>query len=145
MDPTAFAYTVLLLLGLVAFVEWYVPWHDLSERGCRLGYVYDGDTVEMICGDESRTVRVQGFDTPETKNPVCTAEAALGARATERLRALVKAGPVTLKSVGEDKYGRILARMTVGGEDVGDVLIREGLAVRYDGGTRVDWCDRLGG
>lgn len=145
MEPTALGYAVLLLLGLYGFAQWYAPWHDLSERGCRVGYVYDGDTVEVVCDGQSLTARLVGFDTPETKEPGCAAEAALGARATERLRALVEAGPVTMDSEGYDKYGRVLARMELGGEDVADILVREDLAVRYDGGARVDWCQRLGG
>lgn len=145
MDSTAFAYTVLLLLALYSFVEWYTPWHDLSEQGCQLGYVYDGDTVEVDCGGARQTARLVGLDTPETKDPGCAAEADLGARATERLRELVESRPAMLDSVGYDKYGRVLARLDLGGEDVADILVREGLAVRYDGGRRVNWCERLDG
>ncbi|MEO1139563.1 MAG: thermonuclease family protein [Pseudomonadota bacterium] len=145
MEPTGFAYAILLLLGLYSFAEWYVPWHDLSEEGCVLGYVYDGDTVEVICGGESVTARLVGFDTPETKEPGCAAEAALGRKATDRLRTLVETRSVTMDSLGHDKYGRLLARLDLGGENVADILTREGLAVRYGGGTRVDWCERLGG
>ena len=145
MSPTAFAYTVLLLVALYQFAQWYAPYHDLSEKGCRLGYVYDGDTVELICDGQSRTARLVGFDTPETKEPGCEAEAALGQRATARLRELVRAGPAVLDSEGVDKYGRVLATLTVDGRDVGDVLIAENLAVRYRGGARIDWCERLGG
>ena len=46
---------------------------------------------------------------------------------------------------GYDKYGRILAKMTVDGMDVADILVREGLAVRYTGGKRINWCAKLGG
>ena len=145
MEPTALAYTLLLLVGLYAFSEWIAPWHDLSERGCRVGYVYDGDTVEVVCDGQSLTARLVGFDTPETKEPGCAAEAALGARATERLRALVTTWPVKMDSVGYDRYGRLLARLDVGGQDVADLLVDEGLAVHYDGGARVSWCERLGG
>lgn len=143
MDPTAFAYTALLLLGLYSVVEWYTPWHDLSEEGCVLGYVFDGDTVEVTCGAEVLTARLVGFDTPETKAPGCAAEAELGRRATERLRELVKARPAALDAQGYDKYGRVLVQLNLGGTDVADILTHEGLAVRYSGGTRVNWCARL--
>ncbi|WP_371223530.1 thermonuclease family protein [Roseovarius sp. 2305UL8-3] len=145
MDPTAFVYSFLLLVALHRVAEWYAPYHDLSEKGCVLGYVYDGDTIELKCGTESVTARLQGFDTPETKEPGCAAEAALGARATNRLRELVKSGPLSLDSHGYDKYGRVLATMAVKGRDVADILVDEGLAVRYRGGARVDWCERLDG
>ncbi|MEM8774929.1 MAG: thermonuclease family protein [Pseudomonadota bacterium] len=145
MDPTSFAYSILLLAALFHVSAWIAPWHDLSERGCVIGYVYDGDTVELRCGSESVTARLQGFDAPETKTPGCAAEAELGRQATERLRMLVLQGPLTLDAVGEDKYGRLLAQMTVRDRDVADILIEDGLAVAYSGGARVDWCEKLEG
>lgn len=87
-----------------------------------------------------RTARLVGFDTPETKQPRCAAEAALGKRATERLRELVKFGPVAIFVQGHDKYGRDLVVLTVAGRDVGDVLVAEGLAHDYHGGARGGWC-----
>ncbi len=110
---------------------------------CRVGYVYDGDTVEMICGARDYAARIIGLDAPETKEPRCAAEQAAGKRATERLRQLVRQGPVSLRRQGYDRYGRPLIRMWVGGEDVASVLVGEGLAARYRGGQRPDWCARL--
>jgi len=138
-----FVYVFILLVALWKFAEWVAPWHDLSEAGCVLGYVYDGDTVELKCGGESRTTRLVGFDTPETTEPGCAEEAALGRQATLRLRELVASGPVTLDGVGRDKYGRLLATLSVNGRDVGETLIEAGLAVAYRGGSRVNWCERL--
>ncbi len=111
---------------------------------CTVGYVYDGDTVALECGEASqRTARVQGLDTPETKDPRCEAERALGKKATLRLRALVAGGQVSYRGLGHDKYGRQLIRLKVDGVDVADTLVREGLAVRYSGGARPDWCRKL--
>jgi endonuclease YncB( thermonuclease family) len=100
--------------------------------------------VALDCGGlREVTARLVGFDTPETKRAGCAAEAALGRQATERLRALVASGPARLTRKGIDKYRRPLMRLQIKGEDVGDVLIREGLAVAYTGGKRIDWCARL--
>lgn len=145
MTPTAFVYSVLTLAALVQIANWLAPYNALAEQGCALGYVYDGDTVELKCSGESLTARLQGFDTAETKDPGCDAEAAHGALATDRLRALVKQGKVTFEKQGTDKYNRVLIRLSVDGEDVGDTLIREGLAVAYRGGSRINWCQRLQG
>ena len=144
MGPDLFAYSVLLLLGLWKLADWLAPYHGLTEAGCRLGYVYDGDTVELICPEGRETARVQGLDAPETKSPRCPEELAMGTRATERLRALVAQGPVALTDLGHEKYGRRLIRLTVGGKDVAETLAAEGLAVIYQGGARPDWCARLG-
>lgn len=139
-DATLLAYILLTVLGLWTFAEQAAPFRGPASD-CRLGYVYDGDTVELHCGAQRRTGRLQGVDTPETKTPRCPAESALGQRATARLRALVKSGEVRIYLLGHDRYGRDLVRLTVAGRDAGAVLIAEGLARPYHGGARAGWCD----
>lgn len=142
-DSMAFVYVVFLLVALVKLADWFAPYHNLTEAGCTLEYVYDGDTVSIACGSVTETARLIGFDTPETKSPGCTAEAAHGARATARLRVMSRSGDVTFSGSARDKYGRLLVEMRIDGEDVGDTLIREELAMPYTGGSRINWCERL--
>lgn len=101
-------------------------------------YVVDGDTIDVV----GARFRLVGFDTPETYRAKCDFERALGRAATARLRALIASGLVLDLVVlpGRDKYNRGLARLRVGGRDVGEVLISERLARRYDGGRRSGWC-----
>ncbi|WP_141137838.1 thermonuclease family protein [Actibacterium lipolyticum] len=143
MNYTMVTYVFLTLLGLYSIATRLAPYHGLSEGGCRLGYVYDGDTAELICGENVRTARFVGLDTPETKSPGCRAELDLGKRATERMRALLRSGIVELSDEGFDKYGRALVRVFVDGRDVAKTMVAEGLAVTYQGGTRPDWCAKL--
>lgn len=100
--------------------------------------VIDGDTVEI----GGLNVRLVGFDTPETWKPGCDYEQALGELATSRLVELVGsgAGVDVVMLPGRDRYGRGLARLSVGTRDVGEVLIAEGLARPYEGGRRARWC-----
>ena len=144
LDLTSFAYSVLLVGVLVQAANWIAPWHDLTEAGCRVTYVYDGDTVALTCDGVEETARLVGFDTAEVKDPGCAAEARHGAQATDRLRALVAGGAVTLTSEGYDRYGRRLVVLRVDGRDVADTMVAEGLATRYRGGARINWCERLG-
>lgn len=139
-DLTLAAYVLLTLLVLWAVADRLAPYHG-TPAACTIGYVYDGDTVELICGATRSTARLVGFDTPETKEPRCPAEAALGRRATERLRDLLRGGQVGIFRQGHDKYGRDLIVVTVAGRDVGDLLVAEGLAHAYHGGSRGGWCD----
>ncbi len=44
------------------------------------------------------------------------------------LRAFLGSGSVSIERLGQDRYGRTLARIYVGGRDAGDYLIRRGLA-----------------
>lgn len=99
--------------------------------------VVDGDTIYL----GGRKIRIAGIDAPETHEYGCPAELERGMRAAERLRAMLNAGPVTLTAIDrdEDRYGRKLRNVAVGGADVGQALIGEGLARAYGGGRR-GWC-----
>lgn len=112
---------------------------------CVVVRVVDGDTVDLDCLGEGRfRARLTGYDTPETHNPRCSAEAVHGQAATWRLRALVAEARRIEARLGRwDRYERRLVQLSVDGRDVGQRLIAEGLALPYDGGRRPDWCARL--
>jgi len=116
--------------------------------------IVDGDTVRY----EGSTYRLVGFDTPERGDRArCDDERQRAERATQRLRSLISTGDPRLTRVacacraGEEgtsrcNYGRLCGTLTVGGRDVGQILIGEGLAHAYVcGGTscpkRRTWCD----
>ena len=99
--------------------------------------VVDGDTF-WSAGEK---IRVADINTPEVSEPQCPREAALGARATTRLQALLNEGAFTLASVDRDRdpYGRLLRTVTRDGTSLGAVLVREGLAEEWRG-RRSGWC-----
>lgn len=101
--------------------------------------VVDGDTLWY--GGEK--IRLADLDAPEVFSPACPREAELGRRATARMQALLNAGAFTLepdpRGATRDKYGRRLMLATRGGESLGAMLVREGLAEEW-GGPRVAWC-----
>lgn len=138
----------LILTALTLAVWLYaVRWSErrAAADACTVSYVYDGDTVALECGIEEVTARVRGLDAPETKSPGCAEELAHGTLATERLRAILTGGEVSFRREGMDKYHRVLIRLMVDGADVAEQMIREGLAVAYSGGSRINWCERLRG
>lgn len=111
---------------------------QLCVRAQQHNCVVDGDTIRY---GES-TIRIEDIDAPETGEPKCAAERGLGRRATHRLRELVNAGPFEVVYTGgrdEDVYGRKLRRLERDGRSLGDTLIAEGLARRWDGAKR-SWC-----
>jgi micrococcal nuclease len=99
--------------------------------------VVDGDTF-WIDGEK---IRVADIDAPETHPSRCPEEARLGNAATDRLQALLNAGPVTLAPADRDtdRYGRKLRVVMRGGKSLGEMLVREGLARRWIG-HREPWC-----
>jgi endonuclease YncB( thermonuclease family) len=72
-------------------------------------------------------------------------ERRLGELTKRRLEALAGAGQVDLRAdrPGQrDRYGRLLVRLFVNGEDAACVLIREGYARPWRG-RREDWCVKI--
>lgn len=117
--------------------------------------ITDGDTIRV--NGERKGTRLVGFNTPETIQPGCQAERALGLKAKARLRQLVSQGRLNLERVrcsckpGTEgtnacNYGRSCGTLSVDGRDVGDTLVSEGLAVPFVcGSTRCPptpkpWC-----
>jgi endonuclease YncB( thermonuclease family) len=151
MLQSGFGARVLGELSLPAFVA-AVPAVPLSPS--RIAVV-DGDTIRV--SGEPRSIRLVGFNAPETRDPQCASEATLGDRAKARLRELVGSGNVTLARVpcacrpgteGTDRcnYGRSCGSLAIDGRDVGEVLIAENLAVPFQCGswacprTPRPWC-----
>ena len=93
--------------------------------------VVDGDTVRL----NGVTYRLHGIDSPETKQ-ICANGWPAGSLATTRLQALISGRNVVCEKRDQDRYGRTVAVCRANGEDLGAILVREGLAwafVRYSG------------
>ncbi len=108
----------------------------ICDRGGHGNCVIDGDTFTL----DGTKIRIANIDAPELHPPRCETEAILGLRAKRRLSELLNGTPIVLGRVDHDLdiYGRQLRTVSVGGRDVGEILVTEGLA-RY--GFRHPWCD----
>jgi endonuclease YncB( thermonuclease family) len=121
----------------------------------------DSVRIEILDGGSIRSgqqvYRLIGFDTPESgEGAACERERSLAAQATRRLRELVAGAELDLRRVpcgcprgtegtGQCNYGRLCGTLTVREQDVGTILIAEGLAERYVCGPascppRKSWC-----
>ncbi|HTO39653.1 MAG TPA: thermonuclease family protein, partial [Rhizomicrobium sp.] len=104
----------------------------------RTNCVIDGDTVWFA----GQKIRIADINAPETSEPQCAAEAALGKRATDRLITLLNEGPFNVVKTGDrdhDKYGRALRLIERNGTSLGQTLVSEGLAEHWQGYRR-NWC-----
>jgi len=114
---------------------------DAFVYRAELDRVVDGDTIDVVLDLgfsvklHKQRVRLHGIDTPESRTRDL-AEKKLGLAAKERLKELC-VGKFKLKSLGKGKYGRILGiPYTEEGEDICEILCKEGHAVPYFGGKK---------
>ncbi len=109
--------------------------------------VIDGDTFELKNPNPPKELlqnkhRVVGIDTPESKKQFakCEKEIAHGLKAKEFTQKFISTKS-EIVYFGLDKYGRYLVAVKNGDKDLSEELVKNGLAVFYDGGTKIkDWC-----
>jgi micrococcal nuclease len=89
-------------------------------------HVTDGDTlwVKPLGGGEALDVRLQGIDAPESCQDY-------GRAAQQQLAAQVMHRTVTLTTKARDKYGRVIAKVSLGQQDVGAWMVANGHAWSY--------------
>ena len=163
----AIAVAVVAFVGMTAFLNWKAgpavqrPAAQQNDVTILRPEPQLAGPIEVIDGDTVRqqgfTFRLVGFDTPERGDRArCDDERQRAEKAAQRLRSLISTGASSLTRVacacrpGEEgtsrcNYGRLCGVLTVGGRDVGQILISEGLAHPYVcGGTscpkRSTWC-----
>ena len=102
----------------------------MAPAGQAIGQtVTDGDTLKQ----GGVTYRLWGIDAPEAKQ-VCPDGWPAGSLAATRLQALTAGRSIVCQEKDRDRYGRIVAICRASGEDLGAIMVREGLAwafVRY--------------
>jgi endonuclease YncB( thermonuclease family) len=90
--------------------------------------VIDGDTLEI----HGTHIRLWGIDAPES-GQLCRGEDSTqyrcGAQAANDLDAYIARRPVSCVPLSLDRYGRTVAMCSVEGADLGEWLVRNGLAL----------------
>jgi len=127
----------------------------MYEYRCKVVKIVDGDTVDVdidlgfgiVLKDER--VRIMGIDTPESRTRDLV-EKKFGLASKAKLKELLKGQPVLKTQINKDgedmkgKFGRILGDFIVedgyggykNGSLVTKILINEGYAVKYMGGSK---------
>lgn len=110
--------------------------------------IVDGDTIIIDTKQESKLinklglrVRLYGIDTPEKKGK-CQKEKDLALQAKKFTKNLIDQKQVILKDVKWDKFGgRIEAKIFFNDLNIGQELIKNGLAIEYFGKRKnKNWC-----
>jgi len=121
----------------------------MYEYKCKILRVVDGDTVDVDIDlgfgvwMHKERVRMMGIDTPESRTRD-RVEKAFGLASKDRLKELLPLGSTQVLKTeidrsGEDKkgkFGRILGDFLVDAGRCTDILIEEGHAVAYFGGSK---------
>ena len=116
--------------------------------------VVDGDTIDIEIDlgfdlTKKERVRLGGIDTPEkrTKN---LEEKAMGLEATEYLTALLEGAVKLIVTTEKDgKFGRMIGTLYMSlecietGSSINQMMIDDGFAWKYDGGTKHKDLDDL--
>ena len=116
----------------------------MYEYKATIKYIVDGDTVDVdidLGFDvwlRRQRIRLHGIDTPEcrTRNKK---EKAHGLLAKSYVEKVLKLGEVyTLRTKEKGKFGRYLGEIKVGRTTINALLIKELLAVPYQGQSKKD-------
>ena len=94
---------------------------EITIRDC-----YDGDTCTSSEGEK---IRLACIDTPEIKGKRAKPNEAIAAR--NFLNKMIKGKKVSIRRVTEDKYGRTVGELSFNGENLQQLLVREGHAEIY--------------
>lgn len=125
---------MLLLAGALPAAQT----RDVAVRGT-IAWVTDGDTFRLASGERIRIARI---DAPETQvgQAKCSREIERGKAATARARGLLQGRAVDFVRVGRS-YNRTVARVSLEGRDLGDLLIAQGIARTWPPySAKPDWC-----
>jgi Micrococcal nuclease (thermonuclease) homologs len=94
-------------------------------RTARIVRVIDGDSIRIHEADGfDREVRLLGIDAPEKSQE-------FGNRAKQNLQRLARGGAVQIEGKKIDRYGRLVARVSFDGNDLGLRQVRDGFAWVY--------------
>ena len=133
---------MLRSLALLFFLT--LSGHGVADSSCRDQHCFaakvvgisDGDTVTLLQRDGAGTAQIKArlteIDAPERRQP-------WGARSRQALANKVFGQTVWVASNGEDRYGRLLARLHLGRRDINREMVREGHAWVYRRYTTENW------
>jgi endonuclease YncB( thermonuclease family) len=116
--------------------------------------IVDGDTLEIanqFLPEELKLfVRIKGIDTPEkAPRAKCEKENILAQKASNYTKNSIEKAQknrqkITFSEIKWDKYGgRIVAKVMIDENDLGQELVRKKLARVYNGEKKKSWCNTI--
>ena len=88
--------------------------------------IYDGDTITALTSQKEKIkIRLYGIDAPELKQP-------FGKASKRHLIDLISNKSLNINEKGKDKYGRTLAVLYNGDQNINAQMVIDGYAWAYD-------------
>ena len=102
---------------------------EASPDAAQVVEVIDGDTIEV----NSEKVRLYGIDAPENGQPCKKNDSSYdcGAASKEHLEFILTGTKVQCTMRGKDKWGRFIGKCTADGDDISQLMVRNGWALAY--------------
>lgn len=139
------------------FLTWLFLLPAMSFAESNLSGPYPATVISVVDGDTVRVkvkiwlglyqevkVRIAKIDAPEISSKAkCTKEKERGLKAKEFLESVIpQQSTINLTGISEDAFGgRVDATIqTVDGKDVGELLLKKGLASPYNKRGKKNWC-----
>jgi endonuclease YncB( thermonuclease family) len=121
---------LVLRFSLIALAVLLVSPRAIADDLIGQASIIDGDTIEI----HGTRIRLWGVDAPESSQ-LCRDDDSLpyrcGALAANDLDAFIARRPVNCSPISLDQYRRTVATCSVGGADIGEWLVRTGLALDW--------------
>jgi micrococcal nuclease len=117
-----------LVVAIVVALLFAVSPSGSQAEQFKVNRVSDGDTIKVRGASGEMTIRLFGIDAPETSHKKREPSQPFSQQSTRYLAGLVLNKTVEIKEYGHDRYGRVLAVVTLGGKTINLEMVKAGFA-----------------
>lgn len=147
-----FSFITLFFLMIISRATASNEVKEVNVYNWKVIRVVDGDTLEIanqfLPKELKLFVRMKGVDTPEkAPRAKCEKENILAQKASNYTKNSIEKAQknrqkITFSEIKWDKYGgRIVAKVMINESDLGQELVKKGLARVYNGEKKKSWCN----
>ena len=147
-----FSFTIIFFLIICSRASASNAVKEVNVYNWKVIRIVDGDTLEIanqfLPKELKLFVRMKGVDTPEkAPRAKCEKENILAQKASNYTKNSIENAQknrqkITFSEIKWDKYGgRIVAKVMINESDLGQELVKKGLARVYNGEKKKTWCN----
>lgn len=120
------------LLTIIMFIAFSIPSPGFAWSG-KVVSIADGDTIRVLHNGKEEEIRLYGIDTPEIGQ-------AFGQKAKDLTSALVAGRKIEVQQKDVDSYGRTVGLVFVDGNNLNELIVKNGSAWVYQQHCRENFC-----